>query len=55
MASTSAAATHSNPDRITAAVFPNASPIVSLMASFAAFAAGYLARPIGSNVLKATS
>jgi MHS family proline/betaine transporter-like MFS transporter len=33
------------------AVFPNASPIVSLMASFAAFAAGYLARPIGGIVL----
>jgi MFS family permease len=36
---------------IAAAVFPNASPIVSLMASFAAFAAGYLARPIGGIVL----
>ncbi len=33
------------------AVFPNASPIASLMASFAAFAAGYLARPIGGIVL----
>lgn len=33
------------------AVFPSASPIVSLMASFAAFAAGYLARPIGGIVL----
>src|SRR3954449_7313080 len=33
------------------AVFPNASPIVSLMASFAAFAAGYLARPVGGLVL----
>jgi MHS family proline/betaine transporter-like MFS transporter len=33
------------------AVFPNVSPIVSLMASFAAFAAGYLARPIGGIVL----
>ena len=31
---------------IAAAIFPSASPIVSLMASFAAFAAGYLARPI---------
>ena len=36
---------------IAVAVFPNASPIVSLMASFAAFAAGYLARPIGGIVL----
>ena len=36
---------------IAEAVFPNASPIVSLMASFAAFAAGYLARPIGGIVL----
>jgi MFS family permease len=36
---------------IAAAVFPNASPIVSLMSSFAAFAAGYLARPIGGIVL----
>lgn len=36
---------------IAAAVFPNASPIVSLMASFGAFAAGYLARPIGGIVL----
>src|SRR5262245_6472413 len=36
---------------IAAAVFPNASPIVSLMASFAAFAAGYLVRPIGGIVL----
>lgn len=33
------------------AVFPNVSPIVSLMASFAAFAAGYLARPLGGIVL----
>ena len=33
------------------AVFPNASPLVSLMASFAAFATGYLARPIGGIVL----
>jgi MFS transporter, MHS family, proline/betaine transporter len=33
------------------AVFPSASPIASLMASFAAFAAGYLARPIGGIVL----
>jgi MFS family permease len=36
---------------IAEAVFPNASPIVSLMASFAAFAAGYLARPVGGIVL----
>jgi MHS family proline/betaine transporter-like MFS transporter len=36
---------------IAEAVFPNASPIVSLMASFAAFAAGYLARPLGGIVL----
>jgi len=33
------------------AVFPSASPIASLMASFATFAAGYLARPIGGIVL----
>jgi MFS family permease len=33
------------------AIFPGASPIASLMASFAAFAAGYLARPIGGIVL----
>ncbi|HEY7288774.1 MAG TPA: MFS transporter [Vicinamibacterales bacterium] len=33
------------------AVFPNVSAIVSLMASFAAFAAGYLVRPIGGIVL----
>ncbi|MGE3278008.1 MAG: MFS transporter [Vicinamibacterales bacterium] len=33
------------------ALFPSSSPIVSLMASFAAFAAGYLARPIGGIVL----
>jgi MFS family permease len=36
---------------IAAALFPNESPIVSLMASFAAFAVGYLARPIGGVVL----
>ena len=36
---------------IAAAVFPAGDPIVSLMASFAAFAAGYLARPIGGIVL----
>jgi MFS family permease len=36
---------------IAAAMFPNTSPLVSLMASFAAFAAGYLARPIGGVVL----
>src|SRR5215471_6252067 len=33
------------------AIFPTSSPIVSLMASFAAFATGYLARPIGGIVL----
>jgi MFS family permease len=33
------------------AVFPGADPIASLMASFAAFAAGYLARPLGGIVL----
>ncbi len=36
---------------IAQAVFPTGDPIVSLMASFAAFAAGYLARPIGGIVL----
>jgi MFS transporter, MHS family, proline/betaine transporter len=36
---------------IALAVFPAGDPIVSLMASFAAFAAGYLARPIGGIVL----
>ena len=36
---------------IAEAVFPIASPLVSLMASFAAFATGYLARPIGGIVL----
>jgi MFS family permease len=36
---------------IAVAVFPSSSPIVSLMAAFAAFAAGYLARPIGGIVL----
>jgi MHS family proline/betaine transporter-like MFS transporter len=36
---------------IAQAVFPSTEPIVSLMASFAAFAAGYLARPIGGIVL----
>ena len=36
---------------IAASMFPNTSPLVSLMASFAAFAAGYLARPIGGLVL----
>jgi len=36
---------------IAAAVFPSTDPIVALMASFAAFAAGYLARPIGGIVL----
>ena len=33
------------------AIFPNQIPLVSLMASFAAFSAGYLARPIGGIVL----
>ncbi len=33
------------------ALFPSASPLASLMASFAAFAAGYLARPIGGVAL----
>ena len=33
------------------AIFPVGSPLVSLMASFAAFATGYLARPIGGIVL----
>ena len=33
------------------AIFPIGSPLVSLMASFAAFASGYLARPIGGIVL----
>src|SRR5436309_15512557 len=33
------------------AFFPSTSAIVSLMASFAAFATGYLARPIGGVVL----
>jgi MFS transporter, MHS family, proline/betaine transporter len=32
-------------------IFPNPTPIISLMVSFAAFAAGYLARPIGGIVL----
>lgn len=36
---------------IAAAIFPSSSPIASLMASFAVFAAGYLARPIGGIVL----
>ena len=36
---------------IAAAVFPSASPIASLMASFATFAVGYLARPFGGIVL----
>jgi MFS family permease len=36
---------------IAAAVFPSSSPLASLMASFAAFAAGYLARPFGGIVL----
>ncbi len=33
------------------AVFPNPTPLISLMVSFAAFAAGYLARPFGGIVL----
>jgi len=33
------------------AIFPAGSPLISLMASFAAFATGYLARPIGGIVL----
>ena len=36
---------------IGAAIFPAGTPLVSLMASFAAFAAGYLARPLGGIVL----
>jgi MFS transporter, MHS family, proline/betaine transporter len=36
---------------IGAAIFPNPTPLISLMVSFAAFAAGYLARPIGGIVL----
>ncbi len=36
---------------IAQAVFPSTDPIVALMASFAAFAAGYLARPLGGIVL----
>jgi MFS transporter, MHS family, proline/betaine transporter len=36
---------------IATAIFPSTSPIVSLMASFAAFAAGYVARPVGGIVL----
>ena len=33
------------------AIFPNSTPLVSLIASFATFAVGYLARPIGGIVL----
>jgi MFS family permease len=36
---------------IAQALFPASSPLASLMASFAAFAAGYLARPIGGIIL----
>ena len=36
---------------IAEAIFPNSSVLVSLMASFAAFAVGYLVRPIGGIVL----
>jgi hypothetical protein len=31
------------------AIFPNSTPLVSLIASFATFAVGYLARPIGGG------
>lgn len=33
------------------AIFPSSTPLVSLMASFGAFAVGYLARPLGGIVL----
>jgi MFS family permease len=33
------------------AIFPNPTPLISLIVSFAAFAAGYLARPVGGIVL----
>src|ERR1700675_3630829 len=33
------------------AIFPNPTPLVSLMASFGAFAVGYFARPVGGIVL----
>ena len=33
------------------AIFPNPTPLVSLMVSFGAFAVGYFARPIGGIVL----
>ena len=33
------------------AIFPSSSPLASLMASFAAFAAGYFARPFGGIIL----
>jgi MHS family proline/betaine transporter-like MFS transporter len=36
---------------IAAAMFPSTDPLVSLIASFATFAVGYLARPIGGVVL----
>jgi MFS transporter, MHS family, proline/betaine transporter len=36
---------------IAAAIFPSTSPLVSLIASFAAFATGYLARPLGGVIL----
>jgi MHS family proline/betaine transporter-like MFS transporter len=36
---------------IAQAIFPSTDPIVALMASFTAFAAGYLARPLGGIVL----
>ena len=31
------------------AIFPNPTPLISLMVSFAAFAAGYLARPTAAS------
>src|SRR5262249_61091229 len=37
---------------IAEALFPSGSVLVSLMASFSAFAAGYLPRPIGGVVLR---
>lgn len=36
---------------IARAIFPSSSPLVSLMASFGAFAVGYVARPVGGIVL----
>ena len=37
------------------AIFPNPTPLISLMVSFAAFAAGYLARPLGGIVLSTSA